>query len=102
MAALQQRHAVVEAMKKIGSKSDDFYEAGSTLQAEILGFARQVGECRQALAEYLREGVLVEQFVLEHINPLLDCLRKCNTTLRWQLTPRQRGGWRSKRGGRRG
>lgn len=44
MAALQQRHAVVEAMKKIGSKSDDFYEAGSTLQAEILGFARQVGE----------------------------------------------------------
>eukprot|EP00756_Hemistasia_phaeocysticola_P004516 Hpha_TRINITY_DN12863_c0_g2::TRINITY_DN12863_c0_g2_i1::g.24075::m.24075/K18464/RTSC, SPG8; WASH complex subunit strumpellin len=36
------------------------------------------------LKEYLREGVLTEAYVLDHIHStLLPCLRDCNVTLRW-------------------
>lgn len=37
---------------------------------------------------YLTEGVLTEQYVLEHVPPLLHALRKCNTTVRWLLLHR--------------
>eukprot|EP00771_Trimastix_marina_P004021 gnl/Trimastix_PCT/750.p1 GENE.gnl/Trimastix_PCT/750~~gnl/Trimastix_PCT/750.p1 ORF type:complete len:1166 (-),score=486.01 gnl/Trimastix_PCT/750:907-4029(-) len=38
---------------------------------------------RQDLKQYLTEGVLVEEYVLDNIQPLLHCLRDSNVTLRW-------------------
>ena len=38
----------------------------------------------QAL-NYLREGVLVEEFILDSIPKLMNCLRDCNVTLRWLM-----------------
>ena len=40
------------------------------------------------LDQYLMEGVLVETYVLDNINPLLNTLRKSNTSLRWLLLHR--------------
>jgi WASH complex subunit strumpellin len=37
---------------------------------------------------YLTEGVLIEEYVLDHINKLLSCLRNCNVTLRWLILHR--------------
>lgn len=37
---------------------------------------------------YLTEGVLVDEYVLDHINPLLDAVRDCNVTLRWLMLQR--------------
>ncbi|XP_031552063.1 WASH complex subunit 5-like [Actinia tenebrosa] len=34
---------------------------------------------------YLREGFLVEEYVLDHIPKLMNCLRDCNVTLRWLI-----------------
>lgn len=44
--------------------------------------------CSRTDARYLTEGVLTEQYVLEHVPPLLHALRKCNTTVRWLLLHR--------------
>ncbi|XP_065061996.1 WASH complex subunit 5-like [Rhopilema esculentum] len=35
--------------------------------------------------QYLKEGVLVEQFILDSIPKLMNCLRDCNVTLRWLM-----------------
>ncbi|KAF0972785.1 hypothetical protein FDP41_009034 [Naegleria fowleri] len=40
------------------------------------------------LNQYLVEGVLVEEYVLDNINKLVACLRDCNVTLRWLLLHR--------------
>ena len=32
---------------------------------------------------YLKEGTLVENYVLDNLNRLMGCLRECNVTLRW-------------------
>ncbi|KAL0488232.1 WASH complex subunit strumpellin [Acrasis kona] len=37
---------------------------------------------------YLTEGVLVEEYVLDRINKLLSCLRNCNVTIRWLILHR--------------
>eukprot|EP01027_Heterolobosea_sp_BB2_P007140 GEZU01010652.1.p1 GENE.GEZU01010652.1~~GEZU01010652.1.p1 ORF type:complete len:835 (-),score=235.13 GEZU01010652.1:84-2588(-) len=37
------------------------------------------------VTNYLTEGVLVEDFVLDNINKCLNCLRNCNVTLRWLI-----------------
>jgi len=39
----------------------------------------------QALNQFLTEGVLVEEFLLEKRNRLFACLRDCNVTLRWLI-----------------
>eukprot|EP00605_Chrysophyceae_sp_TOSAG23-4_P000393 GSChrysophyteH1.ASY1.ANO1.449.1 assembled CDS len=38
---------------------------------------------------YLNEGVLVPDFVLDHMNNLLDCVRNCNVALRWRVLQRK-------------
>ena len=35
--------------------------------------------------EYLTEGTLVEDYVLDNIARLMTCLRECNVTLRWTM-----------------
>nr|CCA20608.1 PREDICTED: hypothetical protein [Albugo laibachii Nc14] len=37
------------------------------------------------LAHYLTEGVLTEEFVLENLDPLLNCIRHANVTVRWTM-----------------
>ena len=32
---------------------------------------------------YLTEGTLVADFVLDNVGKLMNCLRECNVTLRW-------------------
>jgi|EP00945_MAST-04E_sp_MAST-4E-sp1_P006604 WASH complex subunit strumpellin len=41
------------------------------------------------LDQFLMEGVLIETYVLDHINPLLNTLRKANVSLRWLLLHRR-------------
>eukprot|EP00735_Rhodelphis_limneticus_P001014 TRINITY_DN1155_c0_g1::TRINITY_DN1155_c0_g1_i1::g.17241::m.17241 TRINITY_DN1155_c0_g1::TRINITY_DN1155_c0_g1_i1::g.17241 ORF type:complete len:1147 (-),score=362.33,sp/Q54IR8/WASC5_DICDI/52.49/0.0,Strumpellin/PF10266.4/0 TRINITY_DN1155_c0_g1_i1:284-3724(-) len=38
--------------------------------------------------KYLTEGVLVEEYVLDNIPRLLNCLRACNVTIRWLMLHR--------------
>ncbi|KAL9649133.1 hypothetical protein ABK040_004155 [Willaertia magna] len=40
------------------------------------------------LNQYLTEGVLIEEYILDNINKLVSCLRDCNVTLRWLLLHR--------------
>lgn len=43
----------------------------------------QVEKSIAELNRFLTEGVLNEQFVLENLDPLLNCMRKANVTIRW-------------------
>jgi hypothetical protein len=45
----------------------------------------EVTRCLERLARFLTDGVLSEDFVIEEINDLLNCLRSCNATVRWLL-----------------
>ncbi|RHY11218.1 hypothetical protein DYB36_005983 [Aphanomyces astaci] len=38
-----------------------------------------------SLTHFLTEGVLTEQYVLENIDALLDCIRTANVTIRWTI-----------------
>ena len=45
-------------------------------------------KCEQllpALNQYLKEGVLREDFVLDNIPKLMNVMRECNVTLRWMM-----------------
>lgn len=48
-----------------------------------------IRECIEELKSFLMEGVLTEQFVTDNINPLIDCMRKCNVALRWRMLHRR-------------
>ena len=37
------------------------------------------------MEEYLTEGTLVEDYVLDNISKLMNDLRTCNVTLRWVM-----------------
>ena len=37
------------------------------------------------LAKYLVEGVLISDYVLDNMTPLLNCVRNCNVALRWRI-----------------
>lgn len=53
---------------------------------------RSLHKLNKDIAGYLREGVLVEQFVLDHIySSLLPCIRDANVTLRWFILHMTRG-----------
>ncbi|KAK3754472.1 hypothetical protein QZH41_018991, partial [Actinostola sp. cb2023] len=45
----------------------------------------KVQELNAEVLNYLREGFLVEEYVLDHIPKLMNCLRDCNVTLRWLI-----------------
>ncbi|XP_067888537.1 WASH complex subunit 5 [Heterodontus francisci] len=44
-----------------------------------------VERLRQQVQQFLKEGFLREEFVLDHIPKLLNCLRDCNVTIRWLM-----------------
>ena len=35
--------------------------------------------------QYLNEGTLVEDYVLDNISRLMGCLRECNTSIKWVM-----------------
>ncbi|XP_065176777.1 WASH complex subunit 5-like [Sycon ciliatum] len=45
----------------------------------------RVGQLNKAVDKYLQEGVLIEDFVLDHIPKLMNCLRECNVVIRWLM-----------------
>ena len=48
-----------------------------------------ITSCLARLKTYLTEGVLTEQFLLDNLRPLLDCVRDANAALRWRLLHRR-------------
>ncbi|XP_062506598.1 WASH complex subunit 5-like [Corticium candelabrum] len=43
----------------------------------------KVDRLNRQLVKYLKEGTLVEDYLLDHIPQLMNCLRECNVCLRW-------------------
>ena len=37
------------------------------------------------LKNYLKEGFLQQDYLLDHLHEILDCIRECNISLRWRL-----------------
>ena len=66
-------------------------QALSTLEIDNVRQSYEVNaralKCERS-SKYL--AVLTEVYVLDHINPLMNCLRRCNVTLRWLLHRRTR------------
>eukprot|EP00299_Pterocystis_sp_00344_P017522 c8776_g1_i1.p1 GENE.c8776_g1_i1~~c8776_g1_i1.p1 ORF type:complete len:1014 (-),score=293.32 c8776_g1_i1:149-3190(-) len=51
-------------------------------------YSVQVGVLCSDLRGFLTEGVLTEDYVLDNIPTLLNCLRQCNVTIRWLMLHR--------------
>ena len=51
--------------------------------------ASHLKEHRQQLSHYLTEGVLTEDYALDHSSDLLHCVRGCNVTIRWLVLHRR-------------
>lgn len=51
--------------------------------------AALAAKCFDDLKGYLREGVLQQDYLLDHVKPLLNTARKCNIALRWRLLHRR-------------
>ncbi|XP_072426885.1 WASH complex subunit 5 [Chiloscyllium punctatum] len=48
-------------------------------------YGASVEKLRRQVQQFLKEGFLREEFVLDHIPKLLNCLRDCNVTIRWLM-----------------
>lgn len=48
----------------------------------------KVKNLRKDLKMYLKEGKLLDDYVLDNVQPLLECLRECNITVRWLILHR--------------
>lgn len=46
-------------------------------------------ECIKSCQEYLIEGQINEEFVLDKVNTLMNCIRECNISVRWLLLHQQ-------------
>lgn len=46
---------------------------------------QRIPALNRTVEEYLTEGTLVADYVLDNISRLMSCLRECNTTLRWVM-----------------
>lgn len=57
----------------------------NNVQTITARYWNSVGPLTQELAGFLREGVLIEEYILDHIVKLLNCARNCNVTLRWLM-----------------
>jgi WASH complex subunit strumpellin len=58
------------------------------IQEVLQHHVTKLGMCLEGLDRYLTEGVLVDEYVLDNISPLLAHVRNCNHTLRWFLLHR--------------
>ena len=48
-------------------------------------YAGKVERLIPGVQQYLKEGVLGEEFVLDNIPKMMNVLRECNVTLRWMM-----------------
>ncbi|XP_078396090.1 WASH complex subunit 5 isoform X2 [Cetorhinus maximus] len=48
-------------------------------------YGTSVERLRRQVQQFLKEGFLREEYVLDHIPKLLNCLRDCNVTIRWLM-----------------
>lgn len=48
-------------------------------------YVSRVPKLIKEVTTYLTEGVLLEEYVLDHIPKLMNCMRDCNVTLRWLM-----------------
>ena len=53
-----------------------------------IGHQQKVKSLRKDLRLYLKEGKLLDDYVLDNVQPLLQCLRECNITVRWLILHR--------------
>ena len=47
-----------------------------------------LAQLRKEIKKYLKAGQLIEDYVLGHMNGLLECLRGANVTIRWLMLHR--------------
>lgn len=47
--------------------------------------AKSVKSCFERLNNYLTDGQLLEDYVLDNVKDLLECLRDSNVTIRWLM-----------------
>lgn len=52
---------------------------------------KSIQACLEELKGFLKEGVLQQDYLLDNMNPLLNCVRSCNIALRWRLLHRKCG-----------
>lgn len=60
-------------------------------------FVKQINErngalmvkCLEELKGFLKEGVLQQDYLLDNMNALMNCVRSCNIALRWRLLHRR-------------
>uniref|UniRef100_UPI00398ECB7B WASH complex subunit 5 isoform X2 n=1 Tax=Pristiophorus japonicus TaxID=55135 RepID=UPI00398ECB7B len=57
----------------------------SNIKEQASRYGASVERLRQQVQQFLKEGFLREEFVLDHIPKLLNCLRDCNVTIRWLM-----------------
>lgn len=66
--------------------------ANNVNESQVSKFAvyhqAKVKSLKKDLKLYLKEGKLLDDYVLDHVQPLLECLRECNITIRWLLLHR--------------
>lgn len=51
--------------------------------------AAAMGKCLEELKAFLKEGVLQQDYLLDNMNALMNCVRNCNIALRWRLLHRR-------------
>jgi WASH complex subunit strumpellin len=51
--------------------------------------ASQMGKCLEELKIFLKEGVLQQDYLLDNMTSLMNCVRTCNISLRWRLLHRR-------------
>ncbi|XP_041358411.1 WASH complex subunit 5-like [Gigantopelta aegis] len=57
----------------------------SNVREQSMKYAKKLDRLHPLLEKYLKEGVLKEEFVLDNIPKLMNCMRECNVTLRWLM-----------------
>lgn len=51
--------------------------------------SKQIDKCLAELKGHLKEGVLQQDYLLDNMNNLMNCVRSCNIALRWRLMHRK-------------
>ncbi len=54
-------------------------------RSQATRYLQRVTRVNKQVEEYLTEGTLVEDYVLDNIGRLMSCIRECNVTLRWNM-----------------
>src|SRR5690606_2634049 len=54
----------------------------------LMRHATMIPKLNEELSQLLTEGVLIEEYVLEHIRRIMNLVRECNFTIRWSMLHR--------------